>query len=370
MAGVICKSIHQMKPTVFLLFLQMCSAFASESCETPRLSKAIVMNNAPAVARMLAIGDSPDKRDCQGKTPTMLAVLGGNANILDLILEHKPSLWFTDRDYGYGETALIYAVRYHPEMITRLLNAGADPNVKSFYGDFTPLSWAVTKDRFDLVRELVEHHADINLWINGDTSFSLALCSLGMNYDCVYHPEIFKYFMQFNPNPNVRVRTAWRGDLWMVQAAYHRDRRAFKELVRVGANLEVLNSDGLSLLQDASREGEVNAVEELLDLGASPCSLNDGRYNGLIYWIARGNSGGILDRMIGACRSLLNNQTVAGETALHIAVWADNYAAAAELIENGIDMNLQDYRERTALRLAKELHRDEIARLIFEHGGH
>jgi ankyrin repeat protein len=111
------------------------------------------------VRTLLDAGANPDSIDDEGRTPLMLAI--GHADLLDpkavyislLRMLLKVGANVNSRD-GHGRTPLIYAVEYgNPAMITELLQAKADPNVKDEKGQ-TALSLARARGALETVELL------------------------------------------------------------------------------------------------------------------------------------------------------------------------------------------------------------------------
>lgn len=96
------------------------------------------------------------------RTALMLAARGGNLKIVKtLIAHHDIDLDLQDRN---GMTALILAVRErHRAIVEILLNAGASVNMMDSHAGRTPLRYAAERDFPELVSLLMEYGADPNL---------------------------------------------------------------------------------------------------------------------------------------------------------------------------------------------------------------
>lgn len=99
----------------------------------------------------------PDPID--DRTPLMLAAC---ENDLVGLFEHLLDTVEIDAQDSRKWTALTYAASLgHYEIVTQLLDSGADPNIHASYDMVhTPLSIAAAGGHFDTVRLLIAHGAD------------------------------------------------------------------------------------------------------------------------------------------------------------------------------------------------------------------
>ena len=77
---------------------------------------------------LVAKGASVNALDCCLKNPLMVALKHGNANAVKYLLASGANVNSQDKD---GVTPLMYAVRYLPDYISSLLEAGGNPNIKN-----------------------------------------------------------------------------------------------------------------------------------------------------------------------------------------------------------------------------------------------
>jgi ankyrin repeat protein len=111
--------------------------------------------------------------DPDGRTALMLASFNGHAGIVALLINNGAVLDLVD---VFGRTALHYASTgpFLPT-VEFLLKKGADPNVVDSEEHFTPLMFAAAEGHVDVVKILLEYHADPTLKdIDGDTAESFA----------------------------------------------------------------------------------------------------------------------------------------------------------------------------------------------------
>ncbi|CAL4887802.1 unnamed protein product [Urochloa decumbens] len=113
--------------------------------------------------------NAPDK---SGDTPLVNAVRGGTVGVVQYLLEHGAN---PDKADGKGCTPLHFAAEGgHCEIVKALLSKGA--NVDSFCDAGTPLHMAAFCENDDVIKILLDHHADCNKAFNdGYTPLYMAL---------------------------------------------------------------------------------------------------------------------------------------------------------------------------------------------------
>jgi uncharacterized protein len=107
----------------------------------PVITLAASTSSLDAIKALLAGGADPNARDEYGKTVLMYAAEIGEINVIKILLENKadPNL----KQEGSGDTALLKLLKGSPtvEVITALLDGGADVNLADDSG-LTPLASA------------------------------------------------------------------------------------------------------------------------------------------------------------------------------------------------------------------------------------
>jgi ankyrin repeat protein len=121
----------------------------------------------------------------------------------------------------------------------------------------------------------------------------------------------------------------------LARAAALDDTETIRALVRSGASLDARGSAGFTALDCAAREGRVDAIDTLLDLGASPDVLDHGPN---------------------------------GWTALHHAIHKNQLAAVEELLDRGADPDLASPSGETPLMRAAAEGHPRIAQALLDAG--
>ena len=113
-------------------------------------------DNKEIITELLNNGADPNiKHEITGKTPLMMAIEKRNVELAKELLRDKK---VSNPEESY--ILLIAMENDNKELITDLLNNGADPNIKDKLTGKTPLMLAIEKRNVELVKELLSHKAD------------------------------------------------------------------------------------------------------------------------------------------------------------------------------------------------------------------
>ncbi|KAL6291285.1 hypothetical protein ACE6H2_008795 [Prunus campanulata] len=132
-----------------------------------------------------------------------------------------------------------------------------------------------------------------------------------------------------------------------------------KEIVRLKpAFVKELNQEGFSPMHIASANGYFEIVRELLKVDPILCRLNGrDQWTPLHYAAARGRVD-VVGEMVLACPESVEDVTIQGETALHLAVKNSQFEAIKVVVELAVQLrkanvlNMKDKHGNTALHLA------------------
>jgi ankyrin repeat protein len=119
-----------------------------------RLRMAALDGDTVRVQRLSSCGANVNGRDRDGVTPLMFASAAGRNETARELLRLGADVQMSAHP-GYSDTALYYAVlNDHPEMVSILLGAGADPNAK-MGGFYSPIVIASRESSTEVIRALV-----------------------------------------------------------------------------------------------------------------------------------------------------------------------------------------------------------------------
>ena len=194
-----------------------------------------------------------------GVTPLHLAAANGNTALLRLLLGQRAD---ANAAAESGVTALMEAARSGNVDAVRLLLAhGAKPNAAERARGQTALMWAVSRQHQDVVKVLIENHADVQA--RTDTRPVMAMLDRG---------------------PRRAVKNAAQdaraiemgGSTALMFAAQTGNVEAARLLLAAGAKAGDVAGDGKSALVMAAFSGHGDVARLLLDAGADPNAAGAG----------------------------------------------------------------------------------------------
>ena len=297
------------------------------------LLEAVLLGDRTAVDRFLAASADPNATEADGTTPLMRAVHGGFPEIAARLIAADANVSAANR---YGVTALYLAARAGDAASTRaLLAAGASANTALPEGE-TALMTASKAGHAAVVRTLLTGGAEF-LALNVLTNDDAPTQQPSTGYGSLASPPLP------NNRANVNAREGWYGQTALMWAAAEGHAEVVRLLIEAGANVDVRSREidtpesyaewpqgsvvypdvprgGLTALQFAAREGQLEAVQALIDGGAN-----------------------------------LNAVDAEGKTALLHATLNDHLDVAALLLEAGATVTAADSYGRTVLFAAVHL---------------
>ena len=161
-----------------------------------------------------------------------------------------------------GKTALHYACGLGAlDMVTKLVEAGADVNLKSKSGR-TPLARAITQNRLKVVKYLLQNRADANEQTRDERP--PLLLAIGMQSEA-----IAKQLLDHGADPHWR--SSW-GVTALHAACYDGSAPITRLLLEYEAAVDARDDDGWSPLHYAAQANSKECAELLLAAGGSPLS--------------------------------------------------------------------------------------------------
>lgn len=147
--------------------LKDAGAFSSEAEKAPELLGACLQGRTKETRALLDSGTNPNSWGPGGQTPLMLAAAKGHREVVHILLERGASVHSTDHS---GATPLHFAAEAGSlEVVRQLLRAGAPPDARIGKTKLTPLSLAfgkgvildkVPQERVEVARALIQAGAD------------------------------------------------------------------------------------------------------------------------------------------------------------------------------------------------------------------
>jgi ankyrin repeat protein len=168
-----------------------------------------------------------------------------------------------------------------PELVQQLLQEGADPNQQTKSGQ-TPLIWAAMTKRLGIVKILISFGADVNAHgKNKRTALHDACQNIFSQADRELAQQIVLELLKAGANINVLDRN---GETPLVLSAMGGELDLVKLLISHGASVNTKDRQGRTALHRAVRHNFIDVVRVLLENGAEvDPQTNNYRQTPLIY---------------------------------------------------------------------------------------
>lgn len=181
----------------------------------------------------------------------------------------------------FGHSPLISAVIYNDiDLVKELIEKGAKINLRNHDGDTALIvSLRCVNNKLQIFRELIKAGADVNIKNNeGSTALLLAIP--------FEKKEIIKELIKGNSDLNVKNNN---GDNALLLATMFDKIIIIQDLLKSGIDVNVKNNEGTTALISAARYGKVEIVRELLSAGADVKIKDNNGFTALNYAIDNGN---------------------------------------------------------------------------------
>lgn len=233
-----------------------------------------LLGHLPCCKVLASSGASVEAANDLGYTPLMAAIEGDHEDVIDFLLKSganvNPEVIATMEVDGLGGATPLYtaARKENLGVIKKLLKRGVDVNRPSGNG-WTPLKSAAQQGNLEIVKALLDADADPN--IADDTNYTPL-----MNAVSGEHEDIVKILLKFKADPNVQSGENPEDDDWepgrtsLMDAAVSGNLAIARELLKAGANPNLLNSKGRTALHSAVISASTDMVALLLKSGADP----------------------------------------------------------------------------------------------------
>ena len=263
----------------------------------------------------------PEREYEYSKTPLHDAAMDGNVAAIDAIIANGEGI---DSQKDNGESPLNVAIQCDSvEAVKALVAAGADLELPDS-GGYTPLKIAALYENFAVVDILVSAGANVND-PNADINDNSLLHTCVEKGDV----ELVKKVIAAGAHLDLYDRDDEYRMTPLQLAALFKHYAVMDVLVSTGANVNLPNGDGETLLFRMTWEEEVENVEMLIEAGADPD---------------------------------LSDQD--GSTPLHIAAVCDNAQILKLLISAGANVSLKNANGETALKIAQRRENRESIELL------
>ena len=355
------------------------------------LHLAAVNGSARMIELLLDAGAQANEIGGEGETVLMTAARTGDVEAAAVLLERGAEV--DAREGWHGQTALMWAAAQgHPAMVKKLLEAGADVNARSNVeewerqrtaeprakwmppGGMTPLLFAAREGCLGCIGVLIDAGADVDMTtpdgispvlsalINGHYDVAAALVEAGTDPNLVddtgrsalYAATDFNTMPKSNrPAPDVLGNEHTALDVMRMllergaDANVRLDEQAPYRAKLDRGNDTVLRGGTTALLR-AAKAGDIPAMRLLLEHGADPTLATD-----------RGVNAMMLAAGVG---------TTEQDTTGRYKTQAQAIEAIDILLEQGLDINAEDSRGRTAMHGAALQGYDDVVTALTARG--
>jgi ankyrin repeat protein len=229
-----------------------------------RLITAAARHDKAAVQALVKAKVDVNTARADGATALLWAAHWGDLEMVDLLLRAGAKANAAD---DHGVTPLARASENaDPALVQKLLTAGADPNAAQTSG-LTPLMIAARTGNVRVARALIVAGADVNRATN-ETKATALMWAVAEP-----HPEIVRVLIEAHADVSV---SAAKGYTPLMFAARNGDIAMAKILIEAGARVNDRGSEGIHPLPLSIMSGQFDFAQFLLDQGADPNGAIDG----------------------------------------------------------------------------------------------
>jgi ankyrin repeat protein len=282
--------------SVRALLKQRTNVNAREADGSTALHWAAHLDNLETADALIRAGATVNPANDAGATPLWLATENGSAAMVGRLLQAGAD---PNTALPSGETPLMTASRAGSiQAVQLLLRRGANPNAKENWREQTALMWAVAHQHTDVVRALIEGHADI-------------------------HAKSKAWYELTNPSGDAD----GSGVMWVLQGGY-------------------------TPLLFAARDGDLESARVLLAAGANANDLAASGASALVVALYSGNRALAMFLLDNGANA---NDAAAGYAAMHVAILLGDGEFVNTLLDHGSDPNVELEKPTAARRASGDL---------------
>ena len=318
---------------------------------------------------LLEQGANCNTKNDNGVSLLLSTIHNNKWEILELLIEHNVDI--NEKDIN-GVSPLHKAINQNRTEIVELLIDYAnenqipiDINKKDDYG-YYPLIKAINQNNFDIVFSIINYgyknKIDMNVKdINGDTPLTL---SYKLN-----RLDIFKYLVKFlDVN-----QTDSEGKSILFHAINRKDVENVKKLINVGANINLKDAYNNSIIDKAIKIGNVEIIDLLLRKNNLSLNIVNSNEEPPIISVLLSEKfleeekKEIIDKFIEK-GSNINMVDGNGNSPLMHAIQKKYLSIIELLFSNGIDINIKNKKDETALNIARNMKNKLIINYLYDKG--
>ena len=284
-------------------------------------------DNLQAVKCLLKQGADPSLQDIKGWSGLHSSSLGGNPEVIELMLSHVPSI---DSITKEGLTPLmIAALNDKLQAVKYLLEQGADPSLQNNKG-WSALHSASLDGNPEVIELILNHVPNIDsITKEGDTPLLIAARNDKL--------QAVKYLLQQGADPSLQDHDGWNV---LHSASKFGNPEIIELMLSHVPSIDSITKEGVTPLMIAASNDKLQAVKYLLKQGADP-SLQDNKGCNVLHCASLGGNTEVIELMLTHVLSI-DSRSKEGVTPLMIAAGNDKLQAVKCLLKQGADPSLQD----------------------------
>ena len=344
---------------------------------------AVEVANTDVIKMLIKKGADVNKKTSTGLTALYIAVENACRDIVKMLLEAGADPDVTDNS---GTTPLHVAFDVkRPDIVKILLDHKANPNIRKFRK--SPLELAINCKWFDVIHRLLTKGADVNALTASNLSLLIEAIKRG-------NIEMMRTFLEFGADMEFKEMKSGMTPLQFAIACSNIDAVTF--LLDRGADLNYATPSGVTGLQIAFNKRDEDMVRLLLEreaqisriFGKSPlqvavelkwlnitrmllergCDPNEciNTFEGVLREAMR-RADSYMDQRLSAPGAREKFQS-RGYSLLHIAAETGMVEMADLLLDNGANVNCQDFDDATPIHIALKKRHDQFALKLIERG--
>ena len=237
------------------------------------LMQACKMKYADTMSVLLNLGADPNIVDCNVETCLHAAVRSQcNNAMLQEIIDHGVDVNVRSK---YGGTAIMIAcmqgtaLKENKNAVNVLLNAGADPNITSTFGE-TCLHAAISRHcSKEVLHELIDHGVDVNARSKHGVTAIMIACMQGV----AQRENIDAFNVLLNAGADLNIENINGETCLHAAVSGHCSKEVLQELINHGVDVNARSKKGVTAImtacvQGVSQKENADAIYVLLNAGA------------------------------------------------------------------------------------------------------
>ncbi|KAI9276495.1 ankyrin repeat-containing domain protein [Umbelopsis sp. AD052] len=288
-----------------------------------------------------------DISDKFGSTPLHLACKNGQYEAVVVLLSYGANV---DGGDTSDNTALHYATAYGWINIVQLLLETTSCNMSpTNLWKTTPCGIADRKGHTRMVRFLLDNKTkriDVNFKDDEGKTLLHNSCT-------IHHPDLVEFFLKHGADANLQSADPNNHNAFgipIIRAVKSKCLEAIKHLIGAGANINVTDVYGNSVLHYAVRSEKVHIVKLVIDSGANVNARN--QWNQTPFHWAIQSSKEQINTSLRVEKLECDQRDIFGRSPLHYAARVGSFTCTTRLLERGPDLNAVDKEMNSPINLS------------------